>query len=74
MKTSESVDRHCIAVIFEKTITHDTVSYDPCIIESNECSSTSAVPVCVDKNLKSDPTFIHSTEVGDDSVVSVNTT
>ncbi|CAF4814201.1 unnamed protein product [Rotaria socialis] len=74
MKTSESVDRHCIAVIFEKTVIQDAVSYDPCIIESNECSSTSAVPVCVDKHLKSDPTFIHSTEVGDDSVVSVNTT
>ncbi|CAM4839843.1 unnamed protein product [Rotaria magnacalcarata] len=74
LKAPESLDRNCIAARYEKTIIDDAVSYDPCIIESNECSSISAVPVCVDKHLKSDSTFIQLTEVGDGSIVSVNTT
>ncbi|CAM4808312.1 unnamed protein product [Rotaria magnacalcarata] len=74
LKAPESLDRNCIAARYEKTIIDDAVSYDPCIFESNECSSMSAVPVCVDKHLKSDSTFIQLTEVGDGSIVSVNTT
>lgn len=74
LKASKSIDRNCIAVLYEKTITDNVVTYDPCIIESNECSSISAVPVCVDKHLKSDSTFIPLTEVGNGSTVSINTT
>ncbi|CAF5229116.1 unnamed protein product, partial [Rotaria magnacalcarata] len=74
LKAPESLDRNCIAARYEKTIIDDAVSHDPCIIESNECSSMSAVPVCVDKHLKSDSAFIQLTEVGDGSTVSVSTT
>ncbi|CAM4755313.1 unnamed protein product [Rotaria magnacalcarata] len=72
-KPSESVDQNCIAVNYEKTLIYNIPSYERCITESNECSSKSAIPVCVDRHLKSDSSFIHSTGVSDHSSVSVNT-
>ncbi|CAF3685928.1 unnamed protein product, partial [Rotaria sp. Silwood1] len=51
-QTSQVIDQNCIVLRYERTIIHDTVMYERCFTESNECSSMSAIPVCVDRHLE----------------------
>ncbi|CAF3918278.1 unnamed protein product [Rotaria sp. Silwood1] len=72
-QTSESIDQNCILLRYQKILIDNTTSYERCFTESDECSSKSAIPVCVDKYLESDSTVISSTNDNNSSIISVNT-
>ncbi|CAF4156401.1 unnamed protein product [Rotaria sp. Silwood2] len=71
-KTSQVIDPHCILLRYEKIIIHDTMTYEWCFTESNECSSISAIPVCVDQDLDFNSIVIPRTTGDDSSIVSIN--
>ncbi|CAF3363218.1 unnamed protein product [Rotaria sp. Silwood2] len=72
-KTSKSIDHNCIALDHEEVLIDDTVAVIQCFSESDQCSSTSAIPVCVDKNLESHSNAIPSMEDSDSSIIKINT-
>ena len=72
-ETSDSIDPHCIVFRFETILIQNKVSYEPCLTESDECSSKSAKPICVDKHLESGSAAILPIKDGSSSTISVNT-
>ncbi|CAF3311986.1 unnamed protein product [Rotaria sp. Silwood2] len=72
-QTSESIDRNCIILRYQKILIDNITSYERCFTESNECSSKSAIPVCVDKHLESNSTVIPPTNDDISSIISVDT-
>ncbi|CAF3464823.1 unnamed protein product [Rotaria sp. Silwood1] len=71
-QTLKSFDQNCVVLHREKIIVDNTITFRRCFIESDQCSSTSAIPVCVDKNLDSNLTAMWSTIDDDSSIISVN--
>lgn len=70
---SKTTDRHCIVLRHEKLLFENKFIYQRCFTESNECSSMSAIPICVDKHLDSNSNIISSTKDDHISIISVNT-
>jgi hypothetical protein len=64
----EVVDRNCIAIQYVPASDQSKASHERCIIESNECSTQSAMPVCVDQHLEPKPTVILPITDGNTSV------
>ncbi|CAF3973159.1 unnamed protein product [Rotaria sordida] len=71
-QTSKSIDEYCIVLHRKKFLIDNMLTYEQCFIESDQCSSISATPVCVDKHLEFNSTAILPTTDDDSSVVSVN--
>ncbi|CAF4317174.1 unnamed protein product, partial [Rotaria sordida] len=71
-QTSKSIDQNCIVLHREKILIDDTLTFQRCFSESDQCSSMSAIPVCVDKNLEVDSIVIPSTINSKSTVISVN--
>ncbi|CAF2683234.1 unnamed protein product [Rotaria sp. Silwood2] len=71
-QASKSFDQNCVAFQREKIIVDNTLTFQRCFTESDQCSSMSAIPVCVDKNLEFNLTATSSTADDDSSVISVN--
>ncbi|CAF1491230.1 unnamed protein product [Rotaria sordida] len=72
-ETSESIDENCIVLRYQKISVDHMASYERCFTESDECSSESAIPVCVDKHLGSDPSVIPSINDNNSSITSIHT-
>ncbi|CAF1003222.1 unnamed protein product [Rotaria sordida] len=72
-QTSESIDQNCILLRYQRILIENTTSYERCFTESNECSSKSAMPVCVDKHIEFDSNIIPSTNDNNPSMISINT-
>ncbi|CAF1411640.1 unnamed protein product [Rotaria sordida] len=71
-ETLKSFDQNCV-VLHRENITVDNIStFQSCFTESDQCSSMSAIPVCVDKNLEFNLTTMSSTPDGVSSIISVN--
>ncbi|CAF2887415.1 unnamed protein product [Rotaria sp. Silwood2] len=78
-QTSNTIDKYCIVVRYEKNSLDNLITWDQCIAESNQCSVMSATPVCVYQHLEFNSTvipLIDDDNDDDDDVslsVSVNT-
>ncbi|CAF1051081.1 unnamed protein product [Rotaria sp. Silwood1] len=72
-QTSKFADRNCILLRYQKILIDNITSYERCFTESDECSSKSAIPVCVDKHLESDSTIIPPITDNSSSIISVHT-
>ncbi|CAF4462582.1 unnamed protein product, partial [Rotaria sp. Silwood2] len=72
METSKSIDRNCIVLRREKILVDNVIKFQRCFSESDQCSSRSAIPVCVDKNLESHSNAIPSMEDNDSSIIKIN--
>ncbi|CAF1490312.1 unnamed protein product, partial [Rotaria sordida] len=70
--TSKSIDRNCIALDYERVLIDGVAAVMQCFSESDQCSLTSTIPVCVDKNLESHLSIMPSMENGDLSNIKVN--
>ncbi|CAF1393778.1 unnamed protein product, partial [Rotaria sordida] len=70
--TSKSIDRNCIALDYERVLIDGVTAVIECFSESDQCSLTSTIPVCVDKNLESHLSIMPSMENGDLSNIKVN--
>ncbi|CAM4740124.1 unnamed protein product [Rotaria magnacalcarata] len=68
----ENVNKNCIVVKSVPNNNDDDVSDERCIAESNECSKSLAMPVCVDKLLESKPTFVQPIKDADQTSVTVD--
>ncbi|CAF4424680.1 unnamed protein product, partial [Adineta steineri] len=51
-QTPDNTDRNCIVVRHEKKTTENETNYEFCVSESDQCSSISAMPVCVDQHIE----------------------
>jgi hypothetical protein len=71
-QTSKSIDRNCIAVRREKIVIDDVLSKKWCVTESDQCSSISAAPICVDTQLDLNSIKFTRTTDDDSSIISVN--
>ncbi|CAF2116551.1 unnamed protein product [Rotaria magnacalcarata] len=71
--TPRTVDGNCIVLRYEKTIIDQSVTYQRCFAESDQCSSMSALPVCVDQNLEFNSIVNHPAK-GNEFLESVNIT
>jgi hypothetical protein len=67
----ETIDRNCIAVQYVQNVDR---THERCIIETDECSSKSAMPVCVDQHLEVQPTLVPPITNENPAQVSVNVT
>ncbi|CAF3871152.1 unnamed protein product [Rotaria sordida] len=72
IERSKSIDRNCIVLRREKIFVDNVLQLQRCLSESDQCSSASATPVCVDKNLESHLNTMPSMIVDDLSTVKVN--
>ena len=55
----EIIDRNCISIQYRQQNPQDTQStHERCITESNDCSSKSAMPLCVDVHLEKNITVV----------------
>ncbi len=70
-KMPDSIDRNCIAIQY---VQNADLSHERCIIETNECSKKSAMPVCVDEHLEVKPTLVPPINDENPSDVFVNVT
>ncbi|CAF4368318.1 unnamed protein product [Rotaria socialis] len=71
--TPHTVDGNCIVLRYEKIRIHESVTYQQCFTESDQCSSMSAIPVCVDEHLELNST-VNQPSKGNELLESVNTT
>jgi hypothetical protein len=71
-QTSNSTDKNCIVLRREKLVINNILSYEWCFTESDQCSSISAIPICVDRQLEVNSIKFPRTKNGDSSIVSVN--
>ncbi|CAF2666053.1 unnamed protein product [Rotaria sp. Silwood2] len=71
-QTSKSIDRNCIVLRREKIFMNNILTYERCFTESDQCSSISAMPVCVDKHLEFNSTAIPPIIDNDSSSILVN--
>ncbi|CAF4124450.1 unnamed protein product, partial [Rotaria sordida] len=71
-QTSKSIDQNCIVLRREKILIDNTLTFQRCFSESDQCSSMSATPVCVDKNPEVDSIVIPSSINSKPAVISVN--
>ncbi|CAF3855672.1 unnamed protein product [Rotaria sp. Silwood1] len=69
---SNIIDQNCIVIRYEKYTNNNITTWDQCIAESNQCSSVSAMPVCIDQQLEFNSTIIHSINNNESLSVSVN--
>ncbi|CAF0983844.1 unnamed protein product [Adineta steineri] len=51
-QTPDNIDGNCIVVRHEKKTTENETNYEFCVSESDQCSSISAMPVCVDQHIE----------------------
>ena len=65
------IDRNCIAIQY---VQNADQTHERCIIETNECSQKTAMPVCVDEHLEVKPTLVPSITDENPSDISVNIT
>jgi hypothetical protein len=70
-KIPESTDRNCITI---KYIQNADQIHERCIVETDECSQKSAMPVCVDEHLEVKSTLVPPINDENPSEVSVNIT
>ncbi len=70
-KMPELIDRNCIAIQY---VQNADQTHERCIIEMNECSKKSAMPVCVDEHLEVKPTLVPPITDENPSDISVNVT
>ena len=70
----EIVDKNCISIKYVPRSKQSFVSHERCITESSECSTKSAMPVCVDKHMEPRPTLVPPVTDKNPSQVSVNVT
>ena len=70
-KMPNSTDRNCIAIQY---VQNADGSHERCIIETDECSKKSAMPVCVDSHLEPKPTLVPPINVENPSDVFANIT
>ncbi|CAF1131378.1 unnamed protein product, partial [Rotaria sordida] len=73
-KIPEIIDKHCITIQYVSHSDQNIISYERCITESSECSTASAMPVCVDKHIEIKLTLVSSISDENPSEVSVNIT
>ncbi|CAF4534775.1 unnamed protein product [Rotaria sp. Silwood2] len=73
-KIPEISDKNCIAIQNVLNSDQNIVSHERCITESNECSTISAMPVCVDKHIEIKSTLVPPISDENPSEVSVNIT
>lgn len=71
-KIPEIVDRSCIAIQYVANSEQNKISHERCIAESNECSTKTAMPVCVDRLLESKPELVPPIADDKPTGVSVN--
>ena len=71
-QTLKSIDQNCIVLRREKIIVDDILSNKWCATESDQCSSISAIPICVDRQLQLNSIQFPQTTNDDSSIVSVN--
>ena len=71
-QTSKSIDRNCIVLRREKIVVDNILSNQRCFAESDQCSSISAIPICVDRQLELNSIKFPQTTNGDSSIISVN--
>lgn len=71
-QTSKSICQNCIVLHQEKHIADDTLSSQWCFTESDQCSSISARPICVDRQLELNSVKFPRTKHDDTSIISVN--
>jgi hypothetical protein len=57
-QSSETTDKNCLVVHYEKIPKDNTTTHQLCIAESKQCSIKLASPVCVDQHLEKNSTFI----------------
>ncbi|CAF3819420.1 unnamed protein product [Rotaria sp. Silwood1] len=72
MKKSKSINRNCIVFRREKILVDNVIKFQRCFSESDQCSSRSAKPVCVNKNLESHSNVIPSMRNNDSSIIKIN--
>lgn len=70
-KMPELIDRNCIVIQYVQNIDQ---THERCIIETNECSTKTAMPVCVDEHLETKSIIIPPIDNENSSDVSVNVT
>ena len=70
-KMPEMVDRNCLAIQY---VPNADQTHERCIIETNECSVRSAMPVCVDEHLEYKPTIVPPIDEQNPGEISVNIT
>ncbi|CAF1131269.1 unnamed protein product [Rotaria sordida] len=71
-KIPEFIDKNCIAIQYVPNSDQSIISHERCIIESNECSTISAMPVCVDQHIEIKPTLVPPITDENPSQVSVD--
>jgi hypothetical protein len=57
-QVSEIIDRNCVVIHYEGNLRDNITVYERCITESNQCSTMTAIPVCVDQHLENNSTAI----------------
>ena len=73
-KIPDTTDKNCIAVQYVPNSDDSQTSHERCIVESNECSISSAMPVCVDQHLEAKSLFVPPISDDNPAEVSVNVT
>jgi hypothetical protein len=71
-QTSKSIDQNCIVLRPEKIVIDNILSDQWCFTESDQCSSISAIPICVDRHLELNSIKFPRITNGDSSIISVN--
>ncbi|CAF4943073.1 unnamed protein product, partial [Rotaria sp. Silwood1] len=72
-QNSKSIDQNCIVILRKTILINNMLTYELCISESDQCSSMSAMPVCVDRHLEFKSITIPPTTDDDSLIISVNT-
>lgn len=67
----EALDRNCISIQY---VLNSDQTHERCIVESDECSTKLAMPVCVDEHIEIPPTFVPRITNENPAQVSVNVT
>lgn len=70
-KMPEMVDRNCLAIQY---VSNADQSHERCIIETDECTTKSAMPVCVDEHIEYQPTIVPPIDEENPAEISVNIT
>ena len=73
-KVPDSINTNCIAIQYVTNTDENTISHERCIVESADCETKLAVPVCVDQHLEMKPTLVPPISDENPAQVAVNIT
>lgn len=74
-KTPEKIDKNCISLQYVVDLgDEDGTVHERCIVESNECSTITAMPVCVDRHVEPKPTEVPPISDANPAQLSVDVT